>query len=185
MTTSHTKSNFWKTAIKYGFPAGALIIGFMVVNFALFGLHSDASSQLAGFTIMFFILSLIFFGMKKYRDAEQGGVIKFGRAFLLGLAMSAFAGIAYIIGWEIYLAITDSNFITAYTDHLIENQKAKGLSGAELQTFIDKMAAMVESYQNPFYRIPITFTEIFPMGLIVSMISALILHRPKFWARKA
>jgi len=183
MTDTH-HPGFWKTAALHGFPAGLLIISFMVGSFTLFGFKSGASSQAVGFLLMFFILSLIFFGIKKFRDRNQGGVIKFSKALLLGMAMSLFAGIAYVIVWEIYTAATDNQFIAEYTAHLVELQKAKGVSGDALQTYVDKVTKMKESYASPLYRIPITFSEIFPMGFIVSLVSALALHNPKFWARR-
>lgn len=184
MDARPTQFGFWKTAFIYGGLAGFLIISVMVSGFLVFGLQSTAGSQAFGFLLMFFILSLIFFGMKRFRDLEQGGIIKFSQALLLGMAMSLFAGLAYIIVWEIYLAMTDSRFIQIYTDQLIEQQKSKGISSESLADFIEKMNEMKENYAKPGYRIPLTFLEIFPMGFIVSLISALSLHRPKLWARK-
>jgi len=155
-----------------------------VAGFLIFGLRSSAGSQAFGFLLMFFILSLIFFGMKRFRDLTQGGIIKFSQGLLLGLAMSLFAGIAYVIVWEIYLSLTDNSFIQTYTDHLIEQQKSKGISGEALTDFMKKMDDMKVNYAKPGFRIPLTFAEIFPIGFIVSLISALLLHKPKFWARK-
>jgi len=183
MTASSQRSNFWKTAFIYGGLAGLLIISMMIAGFTFMGLQSGAGSQTVGFLLMFLILSLLFLGMKRFRDREQGGVIKFSKALILGLAMSFFAGVAYVIIWEIYLAATDHEFIRVYTDHLTELQKAKGVSGDELTKFIEKMAKMNSDYARPFYRIPLTFTEIFPVGFIVTLFSAMILHKPKFWAR--
>ena len=122
--------------------------------------------------------------MKRFRDLDQGGIIKFSQALSLGLAMSVFAGLAYIFIWEIYLAMTDNSFIKIYTDQLIEQQKSKGISPEALTDFIGKMDEMKEKYAKPGYRIPLTFLEIFPMGFIVTLISALALHKPKLWAKK-
>jgi len=184
MSASKSPLGFWKTAIIYGGPAGFLIISVMVSGFLIFGLESSAGSQLFGFLLMFFILSLIFFGIKRFRDFDQGGIIKFSQGLRLGLAMSLFAGLAYVIIWEIYLMMTDHSFIQQYTDQLIEQQKSKGISGEALNEFIGKMKDMKENYAKPGYRIPLTFAEIFPMGFIVTLISALFLHQPKLWARK-
>jgi len=175
---------FWKTAFLYGGPAGLLIITVMVSGFLIFGLESSAGSQVFGFLLMFFILSLIFFGMKRFRDFDQGGIIKFSQALGLGMAMSLFAGLAYVIIWEIYLMMTDHSFIHQYTNQLVEQQKAKGISGEALNEFIGKMKEMKENYAKPAYRIPLTFAEIFPMGIIVTLVSALFLHQPKLWTRK-
>ena len=41
------------------------------------------------------------------------------------------------------------------------------------------MAKFSEQYENPLYRLPITFMEIFPVGLLVALFSAAILRNPK------
>jgi len=174
---------FWKTAFLYGAPAGFLIISLMIAGFVFFGFQSGASSMAVGFLIMFFILSLIYLGIMRFRDREQGGFIKFSKALFLGMAMSLFAGLVYVLVWEIYTAVTGNSFIAFYTDHLIELEQAKGVSGDALSEFVDKMESTKASYANPFYRMPVTFSEIFPMGFIVSLVSAFALHNPKFWAR--
>jgi hypothetical protein len=38
---------------------------------------------------------------------------------------------------------------------------------------------MQENYKNPFYRMLYTYIEILPVGLIITLISALILKRKK------
>jgi hypothetical protein len=183
--TPNPPSGFWKTAFIFGGLAGLLIIAMMITSYSIFGMHSSATSMTVGFLLMFFILSLIFFGMKRFRDRDQGGVIKFTKALMLGLAMSVFAGFIYVIVWEIYVAKTGNSFILHYTDHLIELQKAKGVSGEALTEFTEKMTTMKTNYARPTYRIPLTFSEIFPVGFIVALISALFLHNPKLWARRS
>ena len=178
--------SFWKTAAIYGFPAGFGIISFMLISFETTGFHSGASSMAVGFLLMFVILSLIFFGIKKFRDQGQGGVIRFSKALFLGLAMSLCAAISYVLIWEIYLNITDSEFIFQYTEHLIELQKAKVITSEELTAFMEGARKKADLYDsNALYRMAITFSEIFPMGFIVSLISALALHNPKLWARRS
>ena len=38
---------------------------------------------------------------------------------------------------------------------------------------------MRASYANPLFRIPMTFMEIFPVGFLVALVSALLLRNPK------
>ena len=35
-------------------------------------------------------------------------------------------------------------------------------------------------YAHPLFRMPMTFTEIFPVGVLVSLISAGLLRKPSF-----
>ena len=166
-------------SLVYGGIAGVIIIAAMIVGYAVSGGEGFGSSQAVGFLFMFIALSLIFIGVKKYRDQEMGGVIKFGKALLVGLSISLVAAIAYIISWEIYLAVTDYAFAEQYVEMVIAQWEAKGISGAELAEKTEMLNRSMANYDNPFYRIPITFTEIFPVALVISLVSAAILRNPK------
>jgi hypothetical protein len=38
---------------------------------------------------------------------------------------------------------------------------------------------MAEMYANPLYRLPMTFAEIFPVGLVIALLSAALLRNPR------
>jgi hypothetical protein len=174
-----------RIAFIYGAIAGSIVIGTMIVSFILGADHGD-SSLVFGYLIMIVALSLIFVGVKQYRDRNGGGVIKFGPALLLGLMIAVVAGVFYVVGWEGYLAATDYAFMPAYVDQMIEARKAAGLAGSALDAEIAKLEAMEDQYANPLFRMPMTFIEIFPVGLVIALVSAAILRNPKaFPARRA
>ena len=167
-----------RIAIVYGGIAGLVVIATILIGFAL-GSDHGSGGMLLGYAIMIVALTLIFLGVKRFRDRNNGGVIKFGPALLLGLMIAVVAGIIYAVGWEGYLAATDYSFMPTYIDATIEAKKAAGLAGAALDAEIAKLQAMAESYENPLYRMPMTFLEIFPVGLVIALISAAILRNPK------
>ncbi len=41
------------------------------------------------------------------------------------------------------------------------------------------METFKAQYANPLFRLPMTFIEIFPVGVLVSLISAAILRNPR------
>lgn len=92
-----------KIILTFGMISGLVTFTVFVVGarMAIRGGSAEASGVL-GYLIMLVALSVIFFGIKRYRDRELGGVIRFGKAFLVGLGISAFAGVIYVISWEIY-----------------------------------------------------------------------------------
>jgi len=106
-------------------------------------------------------------------------VIRFGRAFLLGLGIAAVAGLIYALVWESYLQISGYDFMADYTRSVLKNMQAEGASPAAIQAKAAEMNAMAESYKNPLFRIPMTFIEIFPVGIVVALISAGLLRNPK------
>jgi uncharacterized membrane protein YhaH (DUF805 family) len=172
----------------FGTFAGLIVIGVMIAFIVASGGEPDMAdnSLLFGYTTMIVALSMIFFGVKRYRDRDLGGVIKFIPAFLMGLAIAAVAGIIYVAGWEVYMAATDGSYMKAYMDHYIEGEKAKGLSGAALEKLVTDMNEMMTAYNtNMPYRMGITFMEIFPVGAIIALISAALLRNPKMLPARA
>ena len=138
-----------------------------------------------GYTTMLVALSVIFLAIKRQRDVVNGGVIKFLPAFLMGLGISAVAGILYVLAWEACLAISGMDFGAMYAEHLVEAAKARGASEAEIAAELTKAEEFAKMYANPLFRMPITFTEILPVGLIVSLISALLLRNSRFMPARA
>ncbi len=164
----------------YGVIAGAIVIGSIVLGLAIAGEGGTHHSQeWLGYLVMLIALSMIFVGIKRYRDRYLGGVIRFGTATLVGLGIAAVAGVIYVAVWEAYLAMTDYAFIERYTEGVIAAREAEGLSGAELRTLIEEMETMRRQYANPLFRLPMTFLEIFPVGLLITLISAAVLRNSK------
>jgi hypothetical protein len=133
-----------------------------------------------GYTTMLVALTAVFVGIKRYRDADLGGVIKFWPALFLGLGISFVAGVFYVLAWEAALTFTHMDFAGDYAKLMIEQEKAKGVSGAALAQFIAQMNQFKVQYADPLYRLPMTFTEIFPVGVLVSLVSAGLLRNSRF-----
>jgi Protein of unknown function (DUF4199) len=166
-----------KSIFVYGIISGTVVILGMLVGMAMAG---GVGSEAVGYLIMVIALSVIFVGIKRHRDLERGGVIKFLPAFAMGLGIAAVAGLAYVVTWEIYLAATDYAFMEQYIQASIEAKRASGVSPEDLQAYIASTEAMRVQYGNPLFRVPITFLEIFPIGLLIALVSAALLRNPRF-----
>ena len=167
-----------RIAIVYGAIAGTVIIGSIILSLSLSGFESSASTmEWLGYLIMIMALSVIFVGIKRYRDQDLGGIIKFGTALKAGLGITVVASLIYVVAWELNLVFTDYAFIGEYTEAVIEERKAEGLSGQALKELEMEMENMTAQYAKAWFRLPITFMEIFPVGLLISIISAAILRK--------
>lgn len=171
----------FRIALVYGSISGILIIALM-----LLGMQTGAGhSMWFGYLTMVVVLSLIFVGVKRYRDNQLGGVVKFIPAFGLGLAIAAVAGVFYVISWEISLQLTDFAFVNDYVAGTQAAYEAKGLTGEALAAKMEVWENWSTAYMNPLYRWPLTFIEIFPVGLIVALIGAAVLRNPKMFPARS
>lgn len=165
--------------LTYGTIAG-LGVGIPLSAIALLWKDQPPAWGMAvGYTLMLVALTAVFAGVKKHRDEALGGVIRFWPAFAVGLAISTVAALFYVLAWEVTLAMTGADFIGAYTAQQIGARRAAGASAAELARFAAEMRIMAQRYADPLYRLPLTFTEIMPVGLLVSLVSAALLRNPR------
>lgn len=167
-------------ALIYGLLSGFVVCAVLVAGLAMGGHDSGIFGTLwFGYLVMLVAMTFIFVGVKRYRNVERGGVIKFLPAFGMGLAIALCAGIAYACVWEIYLASTGYRFMDEYIASIIRHRQAEGASAAEIAGIAAEMESMRVSYANPLFRIPMTFLEIFPVGLLVALVSAALLRNPR------
>jgi hypothetical protein len=167
-----------KTIIVCGTIGGLIVTSWMLV--AMAGFLKDPEfwgSMLLGYTTMLVAFSLIFVGVKNSRDKYNNGVISFGKAFKIGLLIALVASTMYVVVWMIDYYFFIPDFYEKYAAHLLVKLKASGASPAEIQKQIADTRSYGKMYKNPFFNALITYCEILPVGLIVSLMAALILKR--------
>ncbi len=120
---------------------------------------------------------LVFFGVRPYRDTVAAGTISFGKAFQVGLLISLVTCAMYVIAWEIVYFNFVPDFLDQYSAHSLAKMRAAGESEAAIQAATEEMAQFAKLYANPLFNVGITFMEVFPVGLIMTLISAAILRR--------
>ncbi|BDU19410.1 DUF4199 domain-containing protein [Dyella sp. GSA-30] len=170
-----------RTILKYGVIAGLIVGGFELVTFVLFsGMPPLKYGMVIGYTTMLIALSAVFVGIKRHRDVDRGGVIGFWQGLGVGLGISFIAGIFYVAAWEAVQAMTHMDFATSYAQAIIAAEKAKGASAEKLAKLTTDMETFKVQYANPMFRLSMTFVEIFPVGVLVSLVSAGLLRNSRF-----
>jgi hypothetical protein len=174
--------------LRYGTVAGLIVAVPMVWRM----LSLDATDSmdplggmLIGYLTMLVALTAVFLGVKHYRDKVLGGAVRFLPAFGVGLAISTVACLFYVVGWEISMAYSDFSFPDYYSNYMVESARAKGASPEQLAKAAADAQAFVAMYAKPYVRIPMTFVEMFPVGLLVSLISAAILRNSRVLPARA
>ena len=170
-----------KNIIIYGLIAGIVvsILMLFIVNYIS---HCEGNvdydtSMLIGYASMLIAFSLVFVGIRNYRDKYNGGVISFGKAFKIGIMIVLIASTTYVVAWLIDYFFFIPDFIEKYSAHELDKLKASGASQIEIDKQTKEMASFARMYKNPFFNVMMTYIEILPVGLIVTLISSLILKR--------
>jgi hypothetical protein len=174
-----------KYVLTYGLLSGFVIILVLIAGLLLGGQEGVFATAVFGYLVMLVAMTFIFVGVKRYRDVELGGVVKFGRAFALGLGIALVAGAVYVLVWEAYLALTDYAFIDQYIDGALRAKKKEGVTAEALAAYRQEMETMRVQYANPLIRLPMTFLEVFPVGLLVAILSAALLRKPNLFPARA
>lgn len=171
-----------KIVLVFGLIAGLIVVVMMFITMP-FMKDGDESGygQLIGYTTMVIALSSIFFAVKAYRDKHLEGHINFGKAFLIGIYISLIASFMYACGWELFLKTSGMNladFMESFTKPQIEAMRNNGATEQEIADMMVKIKSEMEWYYNPIMRFLFTmFGEMFPVGLLISLISAAILKK--------
>ncbi len=167
-----------KLVLVYGIIAGLIVTGMMAFSTGYYCAKGDfEGGMIYGYSAMIISFSLIFVGIKSFRDKHNGGTINFGKAFKIGLFISLIASTIYVIGWLINYYFFIPDFMDKYTAAMITKAKASGISADALAKKTADMAQMKEWYKNPLFVILMTYVEIIPVALVVTLISSLILKR--------
>lgn len=137
------------------------------------------NGEIYGYASMILAFSLIYVGVRTYRNKYNGGVISFGKAFLMGLYITLIASSIYVAVWLVSYYTYAGNFGQLWSEHVIKKAQEAGASAAVIAQKRAEMAEFEQMYKNPFFNALITYAEILPVGLIASLITAFVLKRKK------
>ena len=163
-----------------------LIAGIVVTTLMLLNVHSLSYREgkfdydrglVIGYATMLIAFSLVYVGIRNYRNNYNNGVISFGQAFKTGLLMVLIASTIYVAAWLIDYYFFASDFIEKYSAAMLDKLKASGASQMEIDKETKKMESFTTMLKNPFFHALMTYAEILPVGLVVTLVSSLILKR--------
>ena len=164
---------------KNGLIAGGIVIAMFAITLPLClngVIDFDSDGAILGYTSMVLAFLFVFFGIRAYRE-EIGGTIGFGKAFQVGILITLVASAIYVVSWEIVYWGFIPDFLDQYNAHALAKLRAAGATEAALREAQAKMAQLAKLYANPLFNIGFTFLEVFPVGLVVTLVSAAILRR--------
>ena len=164
-----------KTILTFGFISGAIISLLMALTVPF--QDKLGHSYVIGYATIVAALLLSFFGIRSYRDNVQNGHITFGKAFLVGLSISVISCLCYVVTWEIIYYNFMPDFMDKYAAHILQKMQASGATAAAIQQKSEELNKFKVMYKNPLFNAAITFIEPFPVGLLITLLSAAVLRK--------
>lgn len=175
-TNKYKDKNMKKIVLTYGL-IGGLITSIWTVAMAFSDEIDFKNGMLYGYASMLVAFTLIFVGVKKYRDDHNKGIITFGEAFKIGVLIAFVASTVYVAVWLVNYYFFIPDFAEKYTAYAASQMKEAGMAQAQIDSKMAEMKQFNEYYKNPIVNALITYTEIFPLGLLISGICALIIKK--------
>ena len=171
-----------KVVLTFGLIGGAIMVFFV---FLLGTLHdretiSPENGELVGYATMVISLSVIFFGIKSYRDNYSGGLITFWKGIQIGLLISLIGGVLYFVGVEGYNLANPEfapKFMKKLADHEADKARASGASEDEIAATRKQIEELDKIMANPRFLFLICLMEISPVGIIITVVSAALLRK--------
>ena len=166
-----------KTVLTFGLVSGAVAAVLMSLLVFFADRIGFDRAVIVGYTTIVVSLLLVPFGIRSYRENVGGGHITFGRAFAVGILITLISCICYVVAWEIVYYNFLPDFVEKYGAYMVEKARAAGANQQAIEATVQEMKNMKTMLDNPLINAAMSFIEPFPVGLIITVVSAAILRK--------
>ena len=168
-----------KNILVFGLLAGVILTGYIFsINLLSKIFHGHVANAVAGYTSMIIAFFFIYVATRNFRDKYNDGVISFGQACWIGLGISLIGSTIYVGVWLIDYYCFMPDFMDQYAAALTLKAQHSGLSPAALAKRLAEIDNMSRMYKNPVMVVLMTYLEVLPVGIVISLITALIVRKP-------
>jgi Protein of unknown function (DUF4199) len=166
-----------KTVLTFGLISGAMSAALMLVTIPFVDKIGWEKGEIFGYTGIVLSALMVFFGVRSYRENVGAGRITFGRGFAVGVLITLLSSACYVGTWEIVYYKFMPDFAEKYAAHMVERAKASGASQQKIDETERQAKQFKQMYDNPVFNVALTFMEVFPIGVAVTLLSAGILRK--------
>lgn len=163
-------------AIKYGLIGSAVMMLGVMLPFWIYGEDMElGAGEVYGYASMILSLTAIYFGIKQYKT-ELDGELSFKKAFIFGTFVNFVAALAFGVFSYVLYAWLMPDFLQTYLDHSIAMVKADtSLTPEQLAAELAYINEGKDLWLSPAFGGLLMFGTVFPIGLVMTLISSLAL----------
>ena len=166
-----------KIVLTFGFLSGGFAALMMFLTMPFVERIGFDRGIYVGYTLIVSAMLFVYFGVRSYRDNVLGGRMTFGSGFKAGLLITLISSACYVVAWLILLYGFMPDFPDKYAAYLVDRARSAGGSQAEIDTAIKQADEARRMLGSPLINAEVAFIEAFPVGVLVTLISAAVLKR--------
>ena len=166
-----------KTVLIFGLISGGISAGMMLMTIPFSDRFGFDKGEILGYTMIVLSALLVFFGVRSYRENASAGRLTFWQGFAVGILITLISNVCYVATWEVVYYKFMPDFADKYAAYTIERAKESGASPEKIQKTEQQAQQFKQTYRNPAVNVAMTFAEVFPIFLGVTVLSAAILRR--------
>ena len=166
-----------KTVLTFGLISGVMSSLMMTATVPFIDTLGFDRGLILGYTAIVLSFLLVFFGIRSYRDNVGDGRITFGRGFTVGILITLISCVFYVATWEVIYFKVMPDFGEKYANAMVTHAKAAGASQEAIDAKVKEGQALKAMLDKPLINAAMTFTEPFPVGLLITLISAAALRK--------
>jgi hypothetical protein len=169
------------TIIRFGLLYGlALVMGFYVSHLVLDTTPDNfAISEMVDYSEMIISSLAIIMGIKYYKQQRAPAPLGFMSGLGVGLGISIIAAHVFALYNWLYLVFINPISTTTYQQYSEQKIRSSGLSPKVIELQLADLADNAEFMSNHFTKSVLMFATVFIIGLLISVVSALVLPTPR------
>jgi hypothetical protein len=167
-----------KIVLRYGSYAGVAELLIFVLTWVVIKLTGagHVAQGYIGWVNLICPLLFVYFGIRYYRDNVNNGALGFLQAIKIGLLIVIIPALSFALVETVYTLYIEPDFYKNISVYDIEQYK-KTLPPAEFAVKLKQIQQQVEANKNPVYNFTCMAFAIASLGIIATLISALVLFR--------
>lgn len=166
-----------KTVLTFGFLSGLLSVAMMWATVPFIDSIGFDKGFIVGYTAIVISFLFVFFGVRAYRESLDGAPLTFANAFGVGLMITLISCAFYVASWMVMERTVMPDFMDKYSEYVLTELRTSGATQVAVDAKVKELADFKTMYANPLLVMAFTFLEPFPVGLLVTLVSALTLRR--------
>ncbi len=162
-------NSIWKAGLTYGAILGLLMIIYTILLYVM----GQSFNKALGYVTFIFIIVMVFYGAKSYRDNNLNGYITYGRALGISMIIVLIASVINAVYFYIHATIVDTEYFTKLIIATEEELLGKGMSDDQIEMAI----SMQQKMMKPAIMSLLSIFSIGFWGFIFSLITSIFVKK--------